>query len=259
MSGKLKIYSMATESIIEIVDLCKTYKGSKKPAIDGISVKIKQGEIFGLLGPNGAGKTTTISILCGLFAPTKGDVYIDGLSIRKDMEQIKSIIGIVPQDIALYPSLTAYENLRFIGRMYGLKGKILKERISMYVELLGLEDSLKKKLSTFSGGMKRRINLVAGLLHNPKMVILDEPTVGVDVQSRNLMVQYLYDLNKTGTTIIYTSHYLQEAECLCHRVAFMDKGKIITIGSPRELISDTPGCQTLEEVFLKLTGIDLRD
>ncbi|HNW70956.1 MAG TPA: ABC transporter ATP-binding protein [Bacteroidales bacterium] len=250
---------MATESIIEIVDLCKTYKGSKKPAIDGISVKIKQGEIFGLLGPNGAGKTTTISILCGLFAPTKGDVYIDGLSIRKDMEQIKSIIGIVPQDIALYPSLTAYENLRFIGRMYGLKGKILKERISMYVELLGLEDSLKKKLSTFSGGMKRRINLVAGLLHNPKMVILDEPTVGVDVQSRNLMVQYLYDLNKTGTTIIYTSHYLQEAECLCHRVAFMDKGKIITIGSPRELISDTPGCQTLEEVFLKLTGIDLRD
>jgi len=259
MPGKLKIYSMATEPIIEIVDLCKTYKGSKKPAIDGISIKINQGEIFGLLGPNGAGKTTTISILCGLFAPTKGDVYIDGLSIRKDMEQIKSIIGIVPQDIALYPSLTAYENLRFIGRMYGLKGKILKERISMYVELLGLEDSLKKKISTFSGGMKRRINLVAGLLHNPKIVILDEPTVGVDVQSRNLMVKYLYDLNKSGTTIIYTSHYLQEAECLCARVAFMDNGKIITIGSPKELITGTPGCQTLEEVFLKLTGIDLRD
>ena len=250
---------MATEPIIEIINLSKTYKGSKKPAIDGISMTINQGEIFGLLGPNGAGKTTTISILCGLFAPSKGDVYIDGLSARKDMEQIKTVIGIVPQDIALYPSLTAYENLRFIGRMYGLKGKILKERISMYVELLGLEDSLKKKISTFSGGMKRRINLVAGLLHNPKIVILDEPTVGVDVQSRNLMVQYLYDLNKSGTTIIYTSHYLQEAECLCTRVAFMDNGKIITIGSPKELISETPGCQTLEEVFLKLTGIDLRD
>jgi len=250
---------MATETIIEIINLSKTYKGSKKPAIDGISVKINQGEIFGLLGPNGAGKTTTISILCGLFAPTKGEVYIDGLSIRKDKEQIKSIIGIVPQDIALYPSLTAYENLRFIGRMYGLKGKILKERIGMYVELLGLEDSLRKKISTFSGGMKRRINLVAGLLHNPKIVILDEPTVGVDVQSRNLMVQYLYDLNKSGTTIIYTSHYLQEAECLCSRVAFMDNGKIITIGSPKELVCGAPGCQTLEEVFLKLTGIDLRD
>jgi ABC-2 type transport system ATP-binding protein len=250
---------MATETIIEIINLSKTYKGSKKPAIDGISVKIKQGEIFGLLGPNGAGKTTTISILCGLFAPSKGEVYIDGLSIRKDNEQIKSIIGIVPQDIALYPTLTAYENLRFIGRMYGLKGKILKERINMYAELLGLEDSLRKKISTFSGGMKRRINLVAGLLHNPKIVILDEPTVGVDVQSRNLMVQYLYDLNKSGTTIIYTSHYLQEAESLCKRVAFMDNGKIITIGSPKELICGTAGCQTLEEAFLKLTGIDLRD
>ena len=250
---------MATETIIEIINLSKTYRGSKKPAIDGISIKINRGEIFGLLGPNGAGKTTTISILCGLFAPSKGDVYIDGLSIRKDMEQIKSIIGIVPQNIALYPSLTAYENLRFIGRMYGLKGKILKERISMYVELLGLEDSLRKKIITFSGGMKRRINLVAGLLHNPKIVILDEPTVGVDVQSRNLMVQYLYDLNKSGTTIIYTSHYLQEAESLCSRVAFMDNGKIITIGPPKELVCGTAGCQTLEEAFLKLTGIDLRD
>ncbi|HPI30471.1 MAG TPA: ABC transporter ATP-binding protein [Bacteroidales bacterium] len=250
---------MAEETIIEIINLSKTYKGNKKPAVDGISLKIRQGEIFGLLGPNGAGKTTTISILCGLFSPGKGDVFIDGLSVRKDTERIKHIIGIVPQDIALYPSLTAYENLRFIGRMYGLKGVMLKERINMYVELLGLQDSLNKKISTFSGGMKRRINLVAGLLHNPKILILDEPTVGVDVQSRNLMVQYLKELNKTGTTIIYTSHYLQEAECLCSRVAFMDNGKIIIQGSPKELISKTPGCSNMEESFLKLTGVDLRD
>ncbi|HOY32826.1 MAG TPA: ABC transporter ATP-binding protein [Bacteroidales bacterium] len=250
---------MSENAIIEIVNLSKTYRGSDRPAVDHVSLTIRQNEIFGLLGPNGAGKTTTISILCGLFAPSAGEVYIDGLSVKSDKEKIKNIIGIVPQDIALYPSLTAYENLRFIGRMYGLKGAVLKQRIGMYVELLGLQDSLRKKINTFSGGMKRRINLVAGLLHNPRIVILDEPTVGVDVQSRNLMVQYLGELNKTGTTIIYTSHYLQEAECLCSRVAFMDNGKIIIKGSPKELISQTPGCQTLEEVFLKLTGIDLRD
>lgn len=250
---------MSENTIIEIVNLSKTYKGAHKPAIDNVSLSIRQGEIFGLLGPNGAGKTTTISILCGLFSPSKGEVYIDGLSIRKDKEQIKNIIGIVPQDIALYPSLTAQENLRFIGRMYGLKGNLLKERIKKYVEILGLEESLQKKVSTFSGGMKRRVNLIAGLLHDPKIVFLDEPTVGVDVQSRNQIVKYLHELNQSGTTIIYTSHYLQEAECLCSRAAFMDHGKIIIMGSPKELVSETPGCETLEEVFLKLTGIDLRD
>jgi ABC-2 type transport system ATP-binding protein len=143
--------------------------------------------------------------------------------------------------------------------MYGLKGKVLKERIQKYAKLLGMEDSLRKQVKTFSGGMKRRINLVAGLLHDPKIVILDEPTVGVDVQSRNQIVQYLFDLNKTGTTIIYTSHYLQEAECLCTRVAFIDNGNIITMSTPKELVLGTKGCKNLEEVFLKLTGKDLRD
>jgi ABC-2 type transport system ATP-binding protein len=250
---------MPGNHIIEIVNLSKTYKGSEVPAINNISLNIDQGEVFGLLGPNGAGKTTTISILCGLFAPSHGEVYIDGLSVTKDKEQVKNIIGIVPQDIALYPSLTAYENLRFIGRMYGLKGKVLKERIHKYAELLGMADSLRKQVKTFSGGMKRRINLVAGLLHDPKIVILDEPTVGVDVQSRNQIVEYLNELNKSGTTIIYTSHYLQEAEYLCTRVAFIDDGNIIKLGSPKELVSDTIGCSTLEEVFLQLTGKDLRD
>ncbi len=250
---------MTNNHIIEIVNLSKTYKGSKTPAIHHVSLHIRQGEVFGLLGPNGAGKTTTISILCGLFSPSHGEVYIDGLSVTQDKEQIKHLIGIVPQDIALYPTLTAYENLRFIGRMYGLKGKVLKERINKYAELLGMEDSLKKQVKTFSGGMKRRINLVAGLLHDPKIVILDEPTVGVDVQSRNQIVLYLKELNKSGTTIIYTSHYLQEAELLCTRVAFIDDGNIIKLGSPLELIAETAGCTTLEEVFLQLTGKDLRD
>ncbi|MEI6124542.1 MAG: ABC transporter ATP-binding protein [Bacteroidota bacterium] len=250
---------MGEDTIIEIINLSKTYRGGKKPAINNISLNIKKGEVFGLLGPNGAGKTTTISILCGFFAPTHGEVYIDGLSVTKDKEQIKNIIGIVPQDIALYPTLTSYENLRFIGRMYGLKGKLLKSRITEYMNLLGLDESKGKKVGVFSGGMKRRVNLIAGLLHNPKIVILDEPTVGVDVQSRNLIVQYLYELNKSGTTIIYTSHYLQEAECLCSRVGFIDNGNIITLGTPKELVFGTEGCKNLEEVFLKLTGKDLRD
>jgi len=250
---------MNENTIIEIINLSKTYRGGKKPAINDISLKIEKGEVFGLLGPNGAGKTTTISILCGFFAPTHGEVYIDGLSVTKDKEQIKSIIGIVPQDIALYPTLTAYENLRFIGRMYGLKGKILKDRITKYMDLLGLDESTGKKVGEFSGGMKRRVNLIAGLLHDPKIVILDEPTVGVDVQSRNLIVQYLYELNKSGTTIIYTSHYLQEAEYLCKRVAFIDNGNIITLGTPKDLVLGNQGCKDLEEVFLKLTGKDLRD
>ena len=250
---------MADNTIIEIINLSKTYKGGNKPAINNISLKIEKGEVFGLLGPNGAGKTTTISILCGFFAPSHGEVYIDGLSVTKDKEQIKSIIGIVPQEIALYPTLTAYENLQFIGRMYGLKGKVLKSRITEFMDLLGLDEHTNKKVGAFSGGMKRRVNLIAGLLHHPKIVFLDEPTVGVDVQSRNLIIQYLYELNKAGTTIIYTSHYLQEAETLCKRVAFIDNGNIITIGTPESLVAGAEACKDLESVFLMLTGKDLRD
>ena len=248
-----------TDNILEISGLSKTYRGSKEPAIRNITLNIRKGEVFGLLGPNGAGKTTTISILCGLFAPNHGEAYIDGLSVKQDKEQIKHIIGIVPQEIALYPTLTARENLFFIGRMYGLKGKELKTRVDEYLRLLGLEEHAGKKVAKFSGGMKRRINLIAGLLHRPKVLILDEPTVGVDVQSRNLIIQYLYELNKTGTTIIYTSHYLQEAECLCSRVGFIDNGEVIALGTPRELVEKTTDCKNLEDVFLKLTGKDLRD
>ena len=250
---------MEKEAAIEISGLSKTYKGSSKPAIQGISLSIAKAEIFGLLGPNGAGKTTTISILCGLFPQSGGEVYIEGNSIKTEKELIKSIIGVVPQEIALYPSLTAKENLNFIGKMYGLYGQELKDRIAMNLALLGLEESAGKKISSYSGGMKRRVNLIAGLLHSPRILFLDEPTVGVDVQSRNVIISHLQELNRNGMTIIYTSHFLQEAEKFCHRLALIDNGSIITLGSPAELISTHPGCQNLEALFLQLTGKELRD
>jgi ABC-2 type transport system ATP-binding protein len=250
---------MDQDTIIEIKDLTKYYKGSDVPAVNNISFEIKRNEIFGLLGPNGAGKTTTISMLCGLFPPTRGEITIDGISQKHGTEKIKNIIGVVPQDIALYQSLTARENLMFIGTMYGLKGKILRQRIEESIEMLGLTASINKKIATYSGGMKRRVNLVAGILHSPKIIFLDEPTVGIDVQSRNVIIEYLKTLNSQGTTIIYTSHYMEEAENLCTRVVIIDKGEIIASGNPKELICNSDSCLNLEGIFLDLTGKGLRD
>jgi len=250
---------MSGNPIIEIRELTKFYKGNDEPAINNISLEIFNGEIFGLLGPNGAGKTTTISILCGLFAPTSGKVNIDGLDIHSNLDQVKQIIGAVPQDVALYPTLTALENLTFYGNMYGLKGKDLRDKIMVKLSFFGLEKVAKKSISTFSGGMKRRVNLIAGLLHNPKILFLDEPTVGIDVQSRIVILDYLKEINKTGTTIIYTSHYMEEAENLCSRVAIIDRGIIISIGNPKELVSEHPEYKNLENIFIHLTGKELRD
>jgi len=250
---------MSEQSIIEIRDLTKIYKENVDPAINSISLDIFQNEIFGLLGPNGAGKTTTISILCGLFPPSRGNVKIDGFDIRSDLEKVKHIIGVVPQDLALYPTLTAIENLTFFGNMYGLKGKELRDRILYCLKVFGLEKSARKKITSYSGGMKRRVNLIAGLLHNPKVLFLDEPTVGIDVQSRIVILDYLKEINKQGTTIIYTSHYMEEAENLCTRVAIMDRGSIISIGNPKELLKEHPEFKNLENIFLYLTGTDMRD
>jgi ABC-2 type transport system ATP-binding protein len=250
---------MSDRPIIEIRALTKFYKGNDEPALNTISLDIFQGEIFGLLGPNGAGKTTTISILCGIFPPTRGDVYIDGMEIRSNLDKIKHIIGVVPQDLALYPTLTALENLTFFGNMYGLKGQDLRTRIFEYLKVFGLEKASRKKISSYSGGMKRRVNLIAGLLHRPKVLFLDEPTVGIDVQSRMVILDYLKEINKIGTTIIYTSHYMEEAENLCSRVAIVDHGRIISIGNPRELLKDHPEFKNLENIFLHLTGKEMRD
>ncbi|HNX86905.1 MAG TPA: ABC transporter ATP-binding protein [Bacteroidales bacterium] len=250
---------MTVVPIIEIRELTKYYKGNDEPAIKALSLDIFPGEIFGLLGPNGAGKTTTISILCGLFPPTRGSVLIDGMDIRHDLDKIKHVIGVVPQDLALYPTLTALENLTFFGNMYGMKGTVLKERIQECLKEFGLEKVARKQINTYSGGMKRRVNLIAGLLHRPKVLFLDEPTVGIDVQSRIFILDYLQAINKTGTTIIYTSHYMEEAENLCTRVAIVDRGSIIALGKPGELLKERPELTNLENIFLHLTGRTLRD
>jgi ABC-2 type transport system ATP-binding protein len=250
---------MDRQPIIGIRNLTKKYKGSDEAALKGISLDIYPNEIFGLLGPNGAGKTTTISILCGLFKPTNGEVMIDGFDLNHDLDHIKQVIGVVPQDIALYPTLTALENLTFFGNMYGLKGKPLKDLILDRMSVFGLERFAKKKISSFSGGMKRRVNLIAGLLHNPKILFLDEPTAGIDVQSKIVILEFLEKINRDGTTIIYTSHYMEEAENLCTRVSIIDQGKIISTGNPKELVADHPEFKNLENLFLYLTGKGLRD
>ncbi|MGE5423887.1 MAG: ABC transporter ATP-binding protein [Syntrophothermus sp.] len=250
---------MQDRPIIEIQELSKKYKGADEAAVKGISLEIFPNEIFGLLGPNGAGKTTTISILCGLFPPTTGNVIIDGLDLSTHPEEVKQIIGVVPQDIALYASLTARENLTFYGNMYGLKGEVLRSKINMYLEIFGLEKVANRQIGKYSGGMKRRVNLIAGMLHDPKVIFLDEPTVGIDVQSRVVILNYLRELNNKGITLIYTSHYMEEAENLCTRVAIIDSGKIISQGKPAEMLATHPGTKNLEEVFIKLTGKALRD
>jgi ABC-2 type transport system ATP-binding protein len=249
---------MNDNAAIEVKNLLKTYKGATVPAVNSISFTIKKGSIFGLLGPNGAGKTTTISILCGLSKATNGDATLMGLSVKKQLAEIKQLIGVVPQEIALYPTLTAFENLRYVGNMYGLRGANLRKKIKDNLEVVGLSEFADKKIDTFSGGMKRRINLVAGILNDPKILFLDEPTVGVDVQSRNLITEHLHQLNNAGCTIVYTSHLMEEAENLCTAIAIIDHGQILALGEPKALIKEH-STGNLEKLFLKLTGKQLRD
>jgi ABC-2 type transport system ATP-binding protein len=249
---------MLSNAAIQIENLVKIYKAAEQPAVNGVTLNIEAQSIFGLLGPNGAGKTTLLSVLCGLLKPTRGNVRIEGLNVDTDIEKIKYIIGVVPQDIALYPTLTAFENLQYIGNMYGLKGQQLKQRISECLQIFGLENNSGTLVKKFSGGMKRRINLIAGILHRPQILFLDEPTVGVDVQSRNVIREYLKTLNSEGTTIVYTSHMMEEVENLCTRIAIIDQGTIIADGVPAALIGAN-NAGNLEQLFLKLTGKSLRD
>jgi ABC-2 type transport system ATP-binding protein len=245
--------------MINIEHISKKYKTAEDFSVVDFDLFIEDKEIFGLLGPNGAGKTTLISILCSLIKPTSGSFTINGLTYQNNKNELKQLIGIVPQEYALYPTLTAFENLKYFGSMYGLHGKYLKNKIEEYLKILGLSQFSHKKIDTFSGGMKRRINLIASILHEPKVLFLDEPTVGVDVQSKNVIIEFLQDLNKKGTTIIYTSHHLNEAESFCSRVAIIDHGKLIITGKPATLISNHIGAHNLEDVFLSLTGKALRD
>lgn len=246
-------------SVVHIQNLYKKYKKADNFSVHDLSLSIREGEIFGLLGPNGAGKTTLLSMLCGLFEPTSGSFTIHNFTYKNSAKQIKQIIGIVPQEYALYPTLTAFENLLFFGSMYGLKGKELEHKIIDLLTRLGLESFIHKKIETFSGGMKRRVNLIAGILHQPKVLFLDEPTVGVDVQSQKAILVFLKEFNQQGTTIIYTSHHLKEAENFCTRIAIIEQGKIYCEDSPQNLIKSTPNATSIEDVFIAITGNKLRD
>lgn len=247
------------QPIIQINDLAKKYKDAECYSLNHFSLDIHEGEIFGLLGPNGAGKSTLISILCGLIDPTSGSFAINGLTYDNSASEIKKIIGVVPQEYALYPTLTARENLMYFGSMYGLKGEELKDKVVESLEFLGLLKFADKRVETFSGGMKRRVNLIAGILHEPRVLFLDEPTVGVDVQSKNAIIEYLLRLNQNGTTIVYTSHHLAEAEQFCTDIAIVDQGRVFAKNTPQGLISQTENANDLEAVFLSLTGKGLRD
>jgi ABC-2 type transport system ATP-binding protein len=247
------------QPIIQINQLSKIYKDAESYSLNDFSLSITEGQIFGLLGPNGAGKTTLISILCGLIKSTSGSFSIDNLTYAKNSNEIKKIIGVVPQEYALYPTLTARENLMYFGSMYGLKGDNLKEKIIESLDFLGLLKFADKRVETFSGGMKRRVNLIAGILHSPKILFLDEPTVGVDVQSKSAIIEYLKQLNQNGTTIIYTSHHLSEAQDFCTDIAIIDRGQLYAQDTPENLIRATEKANNLEDVFISLTGKELRD
>jgi ABC-2 type transport system ATP-binding protein len=225
--------------MLKTENLMKTYGDLK--AVKGVSFEIARGEIFGFLGPNGAGKTTTISMLTGLVRPTSGRVLVDGEELTARANHLKTRIGFVPQELALYPTLSAYENLKFFGRIYRLGGKELRQRVDAVLEMVSLTDRAKDPIEDYSGGMKRRVNIAAGLLHNPEILFLDEPTVGVDPQSRNAIFESIEELNRQGLTILYTTHYMEEAERLCQRVAIIDHGQIISQDTPQALIRSLGG------------------
>ena len=248
------------EQFLEAKDLYKSFGDNK--AVNGVSFTIEKGEIFGLLGPNGAGKTTTIRILSTIIPSDHGEVSIGGYSIKHDADKVRSIIGICPQEMALYADLSAFDNLLFFGRMAGLQSQEAKEQAMANLELMGLGERAKKgRVDKFSGGMKRRVNLAISLMGHPKLLFLDEPTVGIDPQSRNNIYETIEGLRNKGMTVLYTTHYMEEADRLCRRVAIMDGGKIIALDTPHALKSQLgdPDHVTLEAVFLKLTGRSLRD
>ncbi len=224
-------------AIVEVKDLRKHYDPPKGVlAVDGVSFDIAKGEIFSLLGPNGAGKSTTISMLCCLLRPTGGDAAVDGHSVVTDSQRVKEVIGVVPQDIALYPDMSARENLVFWGKMYGLSGVELQKRVDEVLELITLVDRQKDRVEKYSGGMKRRVNIGVALLNRPKVLYLDEPTVGIDPQSRRSILDGILALRDQGMTILYTTHYMEEAQELSDRVGIVDHGKMIAVGTGEELV-----------------------
>ena len=249
------------DTVVKLDGLIKKY--DNRPVVDGLSLEIKEGEIFGLLGPNGAGKSTTMNMICSLLNPTAGSVEVFGMDIKKDLNKIKPLIGYIPQELAIYGNLKAWENVELFTSLYDIKGKELKGAIDEALDFVGLSEKRNSFAKTFSGGMKRRLNIACALGHKPKLLIFDEPTVGIDPQSRNFILEKIKAINKMGTTVIYTSHYREEVEAICSKIAIMDNGKIVACGTKEELKNmvrkDPDGEVSLEQVFLTLTGKKLRD
>lgn len=248
-----------SEVFLDAQDLHKSFNEQK--AVNGVSFTINKGEIFGLLGPNGAGKTTTIRMLSTVLTPDRGTVTIGGYSTLQNATEVRGMLGVCPQDLALYEELSAIDNLIFFGRMSGLDGNTAKAQAADNLRLMGLSERAKGKIAKFSGGMKRRINLAIALMGHPKLLFLDEPTTGIDPQSRNNIYETIKGLQNKGMTILYTTHYMEEAERLCNRIAIMDEGRIIAMDTTKGLKSQigSPDKVTLEDVFLHLTGRSLRD
>ena len=248
-------------TVVKLEGLIKKY--DNKPVVDGLTLEIKEGEIFGLLGPNGAGKSTTMNMICSLLKPTAGNIELFGMDVKKDSKKLKPLIGYIPQDLAIYGNLKAWENVELFTSLYDVKGKDLKVAVDSALEFVELTDRRNSYAKTFSGGMKRRLNIACALGHKPKLLIFDEPTVGIDPQSRNFILERIKKANSDGTTVIYTSHYMEEVEAICTRIVIMDNGKIIAIGTKEELknlVRKSPDDDiSLEQVFLTLTGKTLRD
>ena len=248
------------ETILKTKDLTKKY--GNKIVVDNLNIEIRKGEIFGLLGPNGAGKSTTMNMICNIVRPTLGSIEFMGKDFRKNKKELCKKLGYIPQDLAIHGNLKAWENVELFTSLYGIKGAELKTRIDESLEYVGLLDRKNDYAKKFSGGMKRRLNIACAIGHHPDLLIFDEPTVGIDPQSRNFILERIKETNEKGATVIYTSHYMEEVEAICTRIAIMDNGKIIAIGTSEELkklvVEDTSNI-TLEEVFLTLTGKKLRD
>ena len=244
-------------NILEVKDITKKY--DDMVAVNGISFNVEKGEIFGLVGPNGAGKSTTINMITGLLVPDSGKItFEEGKSFKKWRENI----GLVPQDLAIYPDLSAEENVTFFAGLYGFKGAKLKKKVEAALNVVGLSDQGSKHADKFSGGMKRRLNIACAIAHNPKLIIMDEPTVGIDPQSRNYILEGIKALRAAGTTVIYTSHYMEEVDELCDRILIIDHGNIVEGGAINEIkerYKSEDKLPSLEEVFLIVTGKELRD
>lgn len=237
--------------MVEVKNLTKRF--GRLTALDGVSFDVFKGEIFGLLGPNAAGKSTFISILTTILKPSSGDILIDGVSVARHADRVKGNIGFVPQDIALYPMLSGMDNLNFWAGIYGLRGSVKKERINEALGIVGLKDRARDRVEEYSGGMKRRLNIAVALLHHPGLLVMDEPTVGVDIQSRRLIFEAMKNLKASGTTIIFTSHYIDEMEYSCDRLAVINKGAVCATGAPEE-IKSAAAKERLEDVLLEVIG-----